>query len=254
MVKLKVYFCQFLLCIAFSATNVDAITLTTYDNIPDNQLMSPGQTLSGQFNINPQLQPYNEYNIPYNILAGSYEFKFTDDNDLLFDHVYTSEYVYSYTDWDHDKYYYRTRVEYYIDSQYESVNLTISDFSSCDGTDWMHTKTYQGTSFDYSEWIGWSWTYGSMYKMYYTKNYDDCQGYKGNIVFASQLNSGAIADLAVDGILDISMSAYYGDITYNYGKLTFDVEPTPVPEPTTMFLLVSGFIGLAGIRRKFTKA
>jgi len=56
------------------------------------------------------------------------------------------------------------------------------------------------------------------------------------------------------GTLDVTITSVSGDFYFGQSVLTaHGIDGAPVPEPTTMLLLASGLVGLAGFRRKFKK-
>ena len=71
-------------------------------------------------------------------------------------------------------------------------------------------------------------------------------------VFASAFGStgGSVApDFDFDGDVDGADLVVFAQ---NFGK-TYNL-PVPIPEPSTLFLIGSGIIGLAGLRKKFRKS
>ena len=55
------------------------------------------------------------------------------------------------------------------------------------------------------------------------------------------------------GFIDVDWNYLPGFYHDNFGSLTATFDIQPVPEPTTILLLGSGLIGLAGFRKKFRK-
>jgi hypothetical protein len=59
-----------------------------------------------------------------------------------------------------------------------------------------------------------------------------------------------IFSLNTFGQIDITIKSLFGDFYFDYSELTVRGN-NQVPEPSTMLLLLSGFMGIAGVRRMF---
>jgi len=59
-------------------------------------------------------------------------------------------------------------------------------------------------------------------------------------------------DLTIPGAVDIAIGGG-GEVTIPGGGSPILPDTSPVPEPTTMFLLLSGFVGLVGFKRRCKK-
>ena len=58
-----------------------------------------------------------------------------------------------------------------------------------------------------------------------------------------------MADLADDGKISYSLDVR-GDLYFESGVLTTDINTNAVPEPTTILFFGLGILGLAGVNRK----
>ncbi len=238
-----------ILFVFLTTVTANATTISVYDDIIDNTYMSSGTTLSGLFDINPEVPTNGDYVIPYDVDSASYTFQFTDDGDLNYDHTYircSSYSGYNYTVY--NKYYYN----YYID-EYEQVAVNMSGEVSSDGTDWYNITLYDGGSsstYVYGSWPNYHYVY---YHYYY---YDVEQGYTGIVTIQNPLGSAALDSLSDDGIINFSLTASTGDIIYNWGMLNAEITPNSfsVPDASIVLFLGSSLMGLAVFSRKSKKS
>lgn len=62
-----------------------------------------------------------------------------------------------------------------------------------------------------------------------------------------------VVSLNIDGLLSITIDSVYGDFIFGVSTLVAEGDngsSAPVPEPTTLFLLGTGLVGIAGASRK----
>lgn len=68
------------------------------------------------------------------------------------------------------------------------------------------------------------------------------------------LNSAALADLAFDGKINVTLTSTEGDFYFDKATLDASVTKGTVPEPATTALLGLGLLGVAASRRKSAKS
>lgn len=223
-------------------TQANALVISTDDNIYGSTYMDT-RTIIGTFDISQQLSGYTA---PYDVNSAYVTFTFSDDNDLEYWGSYLSNYQYtdyyvengsSYTGYTRNLY-------YYYQDQCEKVTLSMADQSTYDYTDYYSVRTFENRALDRTESIT-----PYMFNYYYTEYYTDQFGYRGEITLVLSLGDLALADLADDGMIRYILEVD-GDLFFESGVLTTDINTSPVPEPATLLLFGSGLLGLAGFRKK----
>lgn len=244
--KKSVLFLLFILFSFVSVGTANALSVSVLDNVPDDQYLWTGTSISGQFDLNPVIPTDGQYIIPYDVEGAASTFTFTDDGELNFMYSTHSSYSYHHTSGSNQYY---TRIEYeYFMNQDEVVQVNVAGQISIDGTNYYSMQTYNGQEFDYSQFLGLG-----RYRLFYTLEYDRIYGNGGSITLTQVFDNDSLSDLSEDGIVEFTITPLYGDIIFNSGILEAEINPNPnaVPIPGAIYLLGSGLVGLIGYRKKF---
>ena len=252
----KYFFPASLTVILVSASVAIALTISVYDNLPDNTYLPASGTLTGLpasgtltglpasgtltgwFDIKAAM-PIEQYTID----SAKFTFNFTDDIDLI---PRFSDYE-TYTERSDDvtsvK---RYEYDYYFDD-YELIQLKIGD-----QTTFNWTKYYEETIYDADQSSTDSYPYNGQELNHTVINYDVIEGYGGHLEVTQYLDANAFENLNEDGIIYFMLDMGYGDIFFNQGRLDLEYNLTPTPEPATL-LLVLFALGAAGLTRSVKK-
>lgn len=216
------------------------------------QLISQGDVIQDSFNINPLLSG-SEYNNPYDITSASLTFGFFDDQDpSSLTSNSTGPYVLTWDGWDDD--YERDVYQTWTDPA-EIAMINVVDQNLIAATDYDSTGYGSATKnldnvYTYKE-CHYYFCY-THYEYYYSNIYQQNDGYWGQETVLTSLSSSSLDDLALDGILDFTVSGQTGDIIFDYAQLDFEANENPnvTPEPATLMLFLSGLFGLGFFRKK----
>lgn len=277
---MKTFISMLAMTACLSATCASALTITVDDNIASDMHLSAGSSLTGSFNINPFIPTDGSYIQPYSITGSSATFKFTDNLDALTpESPVSTDYSLTKTtgnDKNINNFYLRYTTIWSLNAP-EEVSLNILGKISRDQTTWYEiplqladseikdkeeTKTTQVTDSKGKT------TTITVKDFYSTKLKTGEHGYRGEVTLTQTFDQDQLSDLSDDGIINFTLRAELGDITYVSGLLTAELQPNPLatgggdldpsaapiptPEPSTVALMGLGLagLGIAGWRRK----
>jgi len=252
-----------------ASMNVAAIPITVDDNISGNSYVSSSRSVNGQFDINSSLPSTGNYTAPFNITSATARFYFTDDYDPL-RYQRSSATSYYYTNSvrnsnDTKYYYYRNRTNYYLNDP-DDVRVSVAAQAATGGTSYYDPASYStgitydgyvegGRYCDGARYLGYcpDWDYN--YNFYYTREYTDISGWRGNLILDIVYDDASLMDLMEDGISSFNLTSVCRtcDILYLGGTLTLDIKETvvsSVPEPSVLLLMSMGMLGMGVVRRK----
>ena len=258
----------------FTSNVVMAMPVTatdTYTLSGTGQFMS---TTSGPvthiFDINGFLS--SGFSTPYNLSNVSVMATFTDDTDSIIGSNLGTPGPYAWTSGP-DSFgggtQRRTVTAVYTEEQ-ETAALSAGTSSYSGSTTATNGGSYTHSTLDSHTGLGYhsgSCSWGSCSSGYYDSylnKYTDTTGprtnYNGPFQINAMLDSTAVADLGVDGMLGVSVSSTVGDFWLQSLSLTFTATPassqstagtgTQLPEPGNMALLGMGLLGMAAYRRR----
>ena len=264
----KIIVFSFALFLIMSSIRIASASFTFEDNILDYMLINPSTPLQGSFGIDSVLDGDENYTKPYDIVTAQATFVFSDDGDDIHQTSYSagqytlhhSDPVYTYwwngaqwievVDYTH-YYYYRDTYDYFFDDQ-DYVGLSIANEYSNVQSNWYSMEEFDGLYYDFTIDHSSGTTQGDR-KHYFSNNYDSISGYTGEFTLVHMFGSDALENLRITGEIDFTLSSLSGDMYLESGSLEIILNPNPVPIPGAVWLLGTGILGIAGIRRKLKK-
>lgn len=224
-------------------TNGLAVSFFLEDDISDNRLISNKDSLAGSFAIQTLWPQFKSPGARQNLTGGTLHFSFTDNDDLFNAGLFPQQW--ERTVEEGTVRFERSCFETFRDG-FEMVRVDALGKRVSKNTDYR----IQYTSSDRPDDIMVHETRGPFDYVYQTQYFSRTVGWGGDIDFSMNVDSYWLGQLLDNGFLDYNISAYMGDLIFQSARLELDfvTDPSPVPEPSTLFLLSVGFLMLGKVR------
>lgn len=241
--------CLILCC--YCVPGAYALTVNVADNIPDHVFLSAGSVLNGSFDISSAIPKNGQYISPYKVSGATAKFQFVDNLDSLSSTTPVFSDYTKYYDYDGYKYFVRYKTQWNVNPQ-EQVQLSLVGQVSEDGTTWYEMPLTDVGNQTLDKITGGGKNY------FYTQVQQGEHGYNGTVTLIEALGAAGLADLSSDGTVPFTLKMLQGDMFYESGLLTADVDANPagappVPEPGTVLLVGIGLLGVV-VRVRYRKS